>query len=555
MAHRSIHPARTRFAQARAELGMTDRTGGPRSQNYAHRRRPENYEEEDEVGSDGEDVVALKTRAAGHDHDPYTDDEDERMRTQDLALARSLRLRAEGLEKVVLSMLDQPPRLLPMSEEDVFTPPTSPQIKPNQRTGSHPHILPDGVRLRMALGTVINDLFARHAPPPPFQPTTPSTFSQTPSDTSSEPPATLPPALTCLSFISAYSPLVPGYNQANYPVSTQTRSTGSVTHLLLQPKTPVKPNARIYSLYMEGADPSTANSPPSFRCPRHLHTGCEICVEARSPVRVVTRPGRSSSAYNQPAPPAPTWMGTAAGMSADGGGITGWQDGSGIGSGLSRSASTGSVLRRKLDETPGGRPGGKLSMLISRFLRLSALAASELGREAREDAGYESPQSPPKEKAYGSKMYGELSPLPGPASTSTMRAIQEAQNRLYGLALRPTRQWYMLLAGLLTRAALEGYLTGEWKGAHAIECLLTVGLGIIEGREVDGVDKDFEEYEPDELPTLSDAARMLFPSLRPGAPLRKGEAEAEYEMEMDERLRRVGAFLPRFALTNHSAVL
>ncbi|KAF8988155.1 hypothetical protein BDZ89DRAFT_1173899 [Hymenopellis radicata] len=79
----------------------------------------------------------------------------------------------------------------------------------------------------------------------------------------------------------------------------------------------------------------------------------------------------------------------------------------------------------------------------------------------------------------------------------------------------------MLLAGLLTRAALEGYLTGEWKG-----------------REVDGVDKDYEEYEPDELPTLSDAARMLFPSLRPGAPLRKGDAEAEYEMEMDERLRR-----------------
>ncbi|KAF8988300.1 hypothetical protein BDZ89DRAFT_1173889 [Hymenopellis radicata] len=366
----------------------------------------------------------------------------------------------------------------------------------------------------MALGTVINDL-------------------QTPSPEQTIPqPICYSPTRTHISIlhICLFS-LVPGYNQANYP-----------------PKTPVKPNARIHTLYMEGADPSTANSPPSFRCPRHLHTGCEICVEARSPVRVVTRPGRSSSASNQPSDrnlgPAPTWMGTAAGMSADGGGITGWQDGSGIGSGLSRSAATGSVLRRKLDETPGGRPGGgntKLSMLISRFLRLSALAASELGREAREEAGFESPQSPPKERdssAYGGKMYGELSPLPGPASTSTMRAIQEAQNRLYGLALRPTRQWYMLLAGLLTRAALEGYLTGEWKGAHAVECLLTVGLGIIEGREVDGVDKDYEEYEPDELPTLSDAARMLFPSLRPGAPLRKGDAEAEYEMEMDERLRR-----------------
>ncbi|KAI0310014.1 hypothetical protein OF83DRAFT_924450 [Amylostereum chailletii] len=29
-----------------------------------------------------------------------------------------------------------------------------------------------------------------------------------------------------------------------------------------------------------GADPSTANSPPSLRCSRHLHTSCQIGVEA-----------------------------------------------------------------------------------------------------------------------------------------------------------------------------------------------------------------------------------------------------------------------------------
>ena len=96
-----FNAGRTRFAQARAELSMTDRTGGPSSRNYAHRRRPENYEEEDDLGSEGECVGILKARSgAGND------EEDERLRRQDLTLARSLGLRAEGLEKVVPSMLE-----------------------------------------------------------------------------------------------------------------------------------------------------------------------------------------------------------------------------------------------------------------------------------------------------------------------------------------------------------------------------------------------------------------------------------------------------------------
>ena len=42
---------------------MTDRTGGPSSPNYAHRRRPENYEEEHELGSEGEDAGVLRARS------------------------------------------------------------------------------------------------------------------------------------------------------------------------------------------------------------------------------------------------------------------------------------------------------------------------------------------------------------------------------------------------------------------------------------------------------------------------------------------------------------
>jgi hypothetical protein len=36
----------------------------------------------------------------------------------------------------------------------------------------------------------------------------------------------------------------------------------------------------------------------------------------------------------------------------------------------------------------------------------------------------------------------------------------------------------MLLAGLLTRAVLEGYLTAGWRGIKPAECLLLVGIGI-----------------------------------------------------------------------------
>lgn len=189
---------RTRLAQARAELGMTDRTGGPSTTNYAHRTRPENFEEDEEVESDGEDVNVLLDSPSPPE-----------IKTQDLALARTLRLRAEGLEKVVTSMLGQPPpspfphpvpthghsfhphpnsasaASHPSSSttSSVHHPPSTsapshdhqPQSGDQSgeehrsntsrtRTGRHPHILPNGVRLRLALGTIVNDFFAREDP-------------------------------------------------------------------------------------------------------------------------------------------------------------------------------------------------------------------------------------------------------------------------------------------------------------------------------------------------------------------------------------------------------
>ncbi|KAF8632388.1 hypothetical protein AX15_001897 [Amanita polypyramis BW_CC] len=184
---------------------------------------------------------------------------------------------------------------------------------------------------------------------------------------------------------------------------------------------------------------------------------------------------------------------------------------------------------------PCGAGNSKLSRLIPRFLRLSALVAAELGTEAKDEEE--------ETKAADTGMTaGTGQPADENASTSTDGASDagstQGVNRLYEIAFRPTREWYMLLAGLLTRAVLEGYLTAGWRGLQATECLMTVGLGM-EDRPIDeGQDEQFKEVDPDDLPTLTDAVKLLFPSLRDNIPTRKGLSEDEYEIEMYERLRK-----------------
>ncbi|KAG6894928.1 hypothetical protein C0992_003936 [Termitomyces sp. T32_za158] len=205
---------RTRFSQARAELGMTDRTGGPSSPNYSHRRRPENYNEEAEEGSEGEDVVKLKART-GNTLSTHGNEEEDRLKSQDLMLARSLRLRAEDLEKVVNSMLVQPPPTVhPTGDEDTRTPPNSPRINPPNRPRHHLHTLPNGVRLRLALGAIINDLFARQAPKPSYRQLQTKPLSSERS--SSEPLSTtasnhLPATLRSLHTVCAAYPSPPSH--------------------------------------------------------------------------------------------------------------------------------------------------------------------------------------------------------------------------------------------------------------------------------------------------------------------------------------------------------
>ncbi|KIK94812.1 hypothetical protein PAXRUDRAFT_425596 [Paxillus rubicundulus Ve08.2h10] len=572
---------RTRSAQARAELGMTDLTGGPSSPNYCFRERPEQYEEEEEIGSDGESIGSLKAREAAGPGHTHSEDEDARMQKQNLALARNLRLRAIALEKVVTSMLDQPPPLHPVLDDELHTPPTSPKRSEfSTSKASHPHTLPNGVRLRLALGTLINDLFARqaptepyrhhHHPPPiivstrnsdqgssdPLSPGSPVLPTPSPhpsigasSQSSGGVTGTLPPSLLLLSSISGAAgrqPLSSNSMSSRTPLVLDMLGQHNVQRRIAPVLT-----GRVRGLYMAGADPSTANSPPTLRCPRHLHTGCEICVEAKPPAKAPGGPprgrGASGSAWGGEATSRPPKIGTGKSMGGSGGGITGWQDGSGIGSGLAQPGINGSVLRRKPKwlhqdaEDDSGHMGSgagniRLSEFIPRFLRLSALVAMELGQELWDEE--------PERDFQGERSSMGI-PFLTPASPVSPFQARKFHSESEVAPLRPSREWYMLFAGLLTRAALEGYLAGGWRGPDAAACLLSVGLGISDDASTsddeDNGDTIFDWFEPDDLPTVKEAARIMFPALRAtagGMPPRRENAEAEFEAEMSERLRR-----------------
>ncbi|KAI9000436.1 hypothetical protein BD414DRAFT_450729 [Trametes punicea] len=496
------------------------------------------------------------------------DDEEERLEMQDLPLARSLRQRAESVEKVATAMLDQPPEVRPLHPDDMLDPPTSPSLHP-QQTGQHQHTLPNGVRLRLALATVINDLFSRKAPDPPKSPVTLVDHSIPTS-------ALLPSVLAPLAAISnvTLTPGVPRHSQ---------RPT---------------PSDYIRSLYMTGSDPENANSPPSLRCPRHLHMGCEICVEAKTQFTVRPGPSRGRASSGR----AGSTTGSSPGDGSNNNtpviatGVTGWQDGSGIGSGLARPGPKGTVLRRPSIPSvviPG--PNGqsiqtmnntKLAEFIPRFLRLSALVAMELGREATEDRASVDGGDRREDDISGgrpSSSNGHATPAlqtPRPATMSpqtsprTFAQRNQLEPNFSFNALRPSREWYFLLAGLLTRAVLEGYLTAGWRGIEPLEVLLGVGLsitpsasrssgaenrlpgestlaGATAGRASGGDDPEFKDFDPDDLPDLEEASRILFPSLREpmgggSAPVyyvREG-AELEYEIEMTERLARFYAVPP-----------
>lgn len=268
-------------------------------------------------------------------------------------------------------------------------------------------------------------------------------------------------------------------------------------------------------------------------CPRHLLDKCKICTPAAAAAR-----GGGTAASTR------------------------------IGAGLLKKQK-GSLSHDAMRQSVGGGGSSVLAELIPRFMRLSALVAMELGREARGEE--------PEATANGEENNGPVTttadasceaPPPEPSSpvvplSPLPRAASHAQ---------PTRAWFALLCGLLTRAVLEGYVARGWKGAEYAEVLLGVGLGIrglgtrrgagaslgggaassasqelvaAAASVVDEGEQVRDGLEPDEMPSLVEAGKMLFSGLvqdvlAPGS-RDKGvrSAEDEYVVEMEERLSEV----------------
>ena len=134
--------------------------------------------------------------------------------------------------------------------------------------------------------------------------------------------------------------------------------------------------------------------------------------------------------------------------------------------------------------------------------------------------------------------------------------------------VKPTREWYALLAGLITRALLEGYLLRGWRGTRVAEILFRLGLANEDGRvqpkkrkkeaepqkkrdgkvvtqqqqlDAEGsAEPKFSSQNhvlPEDLPSMEDIGSALFGS---------GSAFQEYVVEMEKRYSEVMTFCLSF---------
>ncbi|KAH7102813.1 hypothetical protein BKA62DRAFT_769355 [Auriculariales sp. MPI-PUGE-AT-0066] len=408
--------------------------------------------------------------------------------------ARESSARADGLEKVLCAMLQQ-----------------SPECAGHGQNGHSNGMLPNGVRLRLALGTLINEFFA-DLPPPVAVNHLSSEFSFNAFSSSA-----LPTPVAPLVSISSYNALSATALSSAIASSSPLRPSsvlGVSSYDLPSPtlpfNSPGRPNASSYKvfgrtrhLYLQGASAGSGDA----RCLRHLVSPCEACGQiSRQPPIVagagsgLMQPNAQSSSHGFP-------------FRAD-------------------------KFRRSAAST------SRLADLIIPFLRLSALVAIEMGREATEArdhtygdhesddssvAGDEHGQDQDRDRErensgdyMDSDRRGTMSPGPSDLDHDYMDTQSRADTALSmhdsPLQAFPTRGWFSLAANLFTLAALEGYLVRGWRGPDGAEVILGIGLG--QNPEDDHIARPLDPhgcppsaYEPDGMPTLAEAVRALFGGL------------------------------------------
>lgn len=337
------------------------------------------------------------------------------------------------------------------------------------------------MQLRLALATIINDLFARE------------------------------PQLIATKPLYSYDPAAYAFPEALIPLSTTLTVPSSSPF-------PVSLHAQTVAL-------SAGVQTDTSRCSRHVRVSCGICPKPvlstpTAPTTGLMDDTRATSASMPSAARRITVLRSRAGAVAPGTHIVRRQTRD---KGRNKS-DTGlpSLVFMPVGTTP-------LVDLLPRFLRLSALAAIELATEEAESAAASIVDT---QSAYGGE--GATDGILGQGGGGGTGGGGGMLGNI--IPWSPTKEWFMLLAGLATRAVIEGYTVGGWQGFQPAQTIFSIGLPRTIGGFDDSTDQpgEFAWFEPDELPGLKEAARTLFPSYEGDS---SGIARRIFFEQMQERLR------------------
>jgi hypothetical protein len=344
------------------------------------------------------------------------------------------------------------------------------------------------LQLRLALATIINDLFARE------------------------------PQLIATKPLYSYDPAAHAFPEALVSLSTTSALPSAMSF------TP--------SLHAQAIALSAGAQAETALCSRHLRAACGICPEAAfatpAPAAAVVDDTKGSSSAIPTAARRITVLRPRAGAVAPGTHLVRRQT-------REKSKVKSDTGLPSLVFMPSGNT--PLVDLLPRFLRLSALAAVELATEEMESAAASVTDN---QSTYGSDSAGEGilgqggGGGGGGGGTAGLGDV---------IPWSPTKEWFLLLAGLATRAIVEGYTVGGWQGFQPAQTVFSIGtrraIGVADPSLADDqVDQpgEFAWFEPDELPGLKEAVRTLFPDYDGGD---GSAARRIFHEQMQERLRSV----------------
>lgn len=621
--------ARTRFSQARAELGLPDLDANDEE---AFWDNAENGDGHLAQQSRRDALMASLRYGSTHSHELMDEVGVEELSRADHVQARALRQKAHGLEKVLSAIMDQysepPPSQCPRPRSQDLDALTSSYSRDYLNVQPDRCVLPNGIRIRLAVGALINVLFSRVDDSLYLDSTTSAARADSDINVSYVPSSLLPLCLSATELAGAYAQVVGNgqthpaltdlaifnFNTFSQPLdvasmlssfqspcltnfvagwarhAAESSRGGSIS---TEPLTPLRASGRNKDLYACGAQrPAPFSLLPEsihhsvrlpIRCTRHLVLGCTMC------------PIQPSSATS-------------------------------IGSGLSRRPDGSPFRKIASDAVRANRNQNSIDLpqsalrshlvdFIPLFLQLSALLAIELANESRtpqpctkltsnnsitttdtsepgsphlSSSEYNAmdivhnlegrnssdsrtisknggpPSTPKKERRRTFPFSSLIGPGPeeppykepkSSVSSQIPTAAASAVPRCHRRA-GPTREWYALLAGLLTRAVLEGYLLKGWKGTWAAETLLSLGLPDGFRREkpkekpasdmfelMEGELLTVNELDPDGLPSVLEAGRILIGEqvamVKENGQTAELTAEEEFALEMHKRKNEV----------------